>query len=50
MNGAEWAVVIGGLALIGWINWYFFLASAGTSRPTSAARKGGSRDRTTRDV
>lgn len=26
MTGAEWTVLLGGLALIGWINWYFLLA------------------------
>jgi len=26
MNVSEWAVLLGGAALIGWINWYFFLA------------------------
>jgi len=34
VNGAEWAVVIVGLGLIGWINWYFFLA--GRSSPSAA--------------
>ncbi len=31
MTGMDWAVIIGGLAAIGWINWYFFLAT-GTVR------------------
>lgn len=26
MNTMEWMVIIGGLAAITWINWYFFLA------------------------
>lgn len=26
MIGSEWAVLAGGIALIVWINWYFFLA------------------------
>jgi len=26
MTGTEWLVVIGGIVLIAWINWYFFLA------------------------
>ena len=26
MTGTDWLVVAGGVALIGWINWYFFLA------------------------
>jgi plastocyanin domain-containing protein len=26
MTSIEWAVVLSGVVLIGWINWYFFLA------------------------
>jgi predicted RNA binding protein YcfA (HicA-like mRNA interferase family) len=26
MTAMDWLVVIGGLAAIGWINWYFFLS------------------------
>jgi len=26
MTAADWTVVAAGIALIGWINWYFFLA------------------------
>ncbi|MEX5215414.1 MAG: hypothetical protein NW703_14765 [Nitrospiraceae bacterium] len=26
MSAIEWLVVIGGVAAIAWINWYFFLA------------------------
>ena len=38
MTTADWTVVAVGLAVIGWINWYFFLA-----RPTAvrAATAGG---------
>lgn len=28
MSIIEWTVVIGGLAAIAWVNWYFFLAQA----------------------
>ena len=28
MSGMRWLVLVAGLALIGWINWYFFLADA----------------------
>jgi len=34
----EWAVVIAGVAAIGWVNWYFFLAVRSASaivRPPS---------------
>ncbi|HEX6940254.1 MAG TPA: hypothetical protein VF158_12645 [Longimicrobiales bacterium] len=30
MTPAEWAVVVGGIAAIAWINWYFFLAERGS--------------------
>ena len=26
MSGTDWLVVVAGLAAIGWVNWYFFLA------------------------
>ena len=29
MSRIEWLVVIAGVALIAWINWYFFLAGKG---------------------
>jgi hypothetical protein len=27
MSGTDWIVVAAGLAAIGWVNWYFFVAS-----------------------
>jgi hypothetical protein len=27
MSGTAWLVIIAGIAAIGWVNWYFFLAS-----------------------
>jgi hypothetical protein len=24
MNGTDWIVIAAGIALIGWVNWYFF--------------------------
>ena len=31
MSGTEWMVLLGGVAAIAWVNWYFFLAgSTGT--------------------
>lgn len=35
MSGIEVAVVIGGVAAIAWVNWYFFLAARRTRRPAS---------------
>jgi hypothetical protein len=26
MNATDWLVIVGGLAAITWINWYFFLS------------------------
>jgi hypothetical protein len=26
VSGIEWLVVLGGIAAIGWVNWYFFFA------------------------
>ena len=27
MSGTDWLVVVAGLAAIGWVNWYFFVAA-----------------------
>ncbi len=32
MTATEWLVIIAGLAVIIWINWYFFLAAPVRSR------------------
>lgn len=40
MTGTEWLVLAGGLTLIAWVNWYFFLAS-GPSATASAGSGGG---------
>lgn len=29
MTALDWVVVVGGIAVITWINWYFFLAEGG---------------------
>jgi len=34
----EWAVVIAGVAAIGWVNWYFFLAGRSASQAGRSAR------------
>lgn len=34
MSAIEWAVIIGGLTAIGWVNWYFFMAQAAEARRT----------------
>ena len=28
MSGTEWMVLLGGVAAIVWVNWYFFLAGS----------------------
>lgn len=42
MNATDWLVVLGGLAAILWVNWYFFLA--GRSVATVAASAGGTQE------
>lgn len=32
MTPPSWAVLVGGIAVIAWINWYFFLAKRGVAR------------------
>lgn len=39
MTGMDWLVVLGGLAAIGWVNWYFFVA--GRTVATAAPMAGG---------
>ena len=39
MSATDWLVVLGGLAAIAWVNWYFFLA--GRSVATAEASAGG---------
>ena len=39
MTATEWAVVLGGLLTVAWINWYFFLAEKATA--TASAGAGG---------
>jgi plastocyanin domain-containing protein len=31
MTPADWVVVVGGIAAIAWVNWYFFLAERGVA-------------------
>jgi hypothetical protein len=31
ISGTEWLAIVAGIAAIGWVNWYFFLAG-GTRR------------------
>ena len=38
MSGTEWTVLLGGIAAIVWVNWYFFLAD---STRTSASKRDG---------
>lgn len=37
MSGAELAVLVGGIAAIAWVNWYFFLARKGVAVAPSGA-------------
>lgn len=30
MTPADWVVLVAGIASIGWVNWYFFLAQRST--------------------
>ena len=39
MSATDWLVVLGGMAAIGWVNWYFFVA--GHSVATAATVTGG---------
>ena len=39
MSATDWLVVLGGLAAIAWVNWYFFLA--GRTVATAAVSAGG---------
>lgn len=39
MSAAEILVVIGGLAAIGWVNWWFFIAGERTERSAVAVRR-----------
>lgn len=36
MSGSEWMVLLGGIAAIVWINWYFFLARRGVAAAAGA--------------
>ncbi|MCC6363926.1 MAG: cupredoxin domain-containing protein [Bryobacterales bacterium] len=37
MDGTQWLVVIAGIAAIGWVNWYFFLARRPSFKAAAAA-------------
>lgn len=42
MNVVDWLVLLGGIAAIAWVNWYFFFAEA---TPTAAvAQEGGAQE------
>jgi plastocyanin domain-containing protein len=44
MQATDWLVIAGGLAAIGWVNWYFFLAARG---PVGVAQGAGERQEVT---
>ena len=39
MSGTDWVAIVAGLAAIGWVNWYFFVAG-GTPAVARAASNG----------
>lgn len=41
INGTDWLVIFAGLAAIGWVNWYFFLAGRSPAVAASAATGAG---------
>jgi len=43
MTGTDWAVILGGLAAITWVNWYFFIA-ARVPAPAAGGLEGGSQE------
>ena len=38
MTATDWMVVVGGVAAIVWVNWYFFLAERGTPATRDQSR------------
>jgi hypothetical protein len=42
MSAIDWTVIAGGLAIIVWINWYFFLSQR---RPVAAESRGDRNER-----
>ena len=38
MTATDWMVVVGGIAAIVWVNWYFFLAERGAAKNSADAR------------
>jgi plastocyanin domain-containing protein len=41
MSGTDWLVIAAGLAAIGWVNWYFFVASRQGAAAAVTARASG---------
>ena len=40
MSGMDWFVIVAGLAAIGWVNWYFFVASRRVGASVMPTRAG----------
>jgi plastocyanin domain-containing protein len=40
MSGTSWLVIVAGLAAIGWVNWYFFVAARRVGAPITAPAGG----------
>ena len=36
MSGSTWLVILGGIAAIAWVNWYFFVAGKSAAAPAVA--------------
>ena len=39
MSGADWGAVLAGVALIAWINWYFFFSDGSLSEGKGAGHE-----------
>jgi plastocyanin domain-containing protein len=46
MSGSEWFVVIGAVAAIAWVNWYFFIAGRSPAAAAVATEEGGAQQLT----
>ena len=41
IHGTDWLVIVAGLAAIGWVNWYFFIAGRSAGAAVSSVPSGG---------
>ena len=40
ITGSEWLVILAGIAAIGWVNWYFFVAGRAADASQREDRRG----------